>query len=270
MLRKDLSMVSFACWGLFNSWDFVLYCESWAWRVKGGALPEPYGVWDLEYNILSLVVSKWSTSQRRDLLGYSQTPEYRGQFREWIFYLFHSCICMDSTECSTCCLLRTFLIQILLLNSSIFTLEISCGQDVEIIDWTKKCILLEYYMPEKSQWNPLGKITHPRLKPAASCFLSAFLKLWWCKKYLEHEAKTMQPEPVGEPKLEWWWPWTAELIWCTASRGVCKTGNTPESPEFPWIWFWSQGVDTSIKRLIKNARHKVDTETFCTASCKWA
>lgn len=68
-----------------------------------------------------------------------------------------SLLYVDSTECSPCCVLRTFLIQILLLNFSIFTLETSWGHDVEIIDWTKKCILLKYYMPEKTRWNLLDR-----------------------------------------------------------------------------------------------------------------
>lgn len=51
-------------------------------------------------------------------------------------------------------------------------------------------------MPEKNPVKSTWQITHPRLKPAPSCFLSAFPKLWWRKKYLEHEPETMQPKPV--------------------------------------------------------------------------
>lgn len=67
-----------------------------------------------------------------------------------------------------------------------------------------------------------GQVTLPRLKPSASCFLSAFPKVWWCKKYLEHEPKTMQPKTAWLP-LEWWWPWTVELVWYIAGRGAGKT-----------------------------------------------
>lgn len=54
-------------------------------------------------------------------------------------------------------------------------------------------------MPEKKPVKSTWQLMHPRLKPAASCFLSAFPKLWWCKKYLEHAPKTMEPKPVWLP-----------------------------------------------------------------------
>lgn len=51
-------------------------------------------------------------------------------------------------------------------------------------------------MPEKKPVKSTGQITCSRPKLAASCFLSAFPKAWWCKKYLGHEPKTVQPKPA--------------------------------------------------------------------------
>lgn len=49
-------------------------------------------------------------------------------------------------------------------------------------------------MPEKKLVKSTGQITHSRLELAAACFLLAFPKVWWIRKYLGHEPKTMQPK----------------------------------------------------------------------------